>query len=95
MILKYKIDWVGALLASAFMALLCYLIAYVQPRAIVKRSTNSLSRILSSNVYRIKETANIVILCLAAVALPLFVTWIHYGHLGALSPEYREDRIEA
>ncbi|KAJ5896389.1 uncharacterized protein N7473_005788 [Penicillium subrubescens] len=59
--LKYKIDWVGALLASAFMALLCYLLA-----------------ILSSNVYRIKETASIVILCLAAIALPSFVIWIHY-----------------
>ncbi|OOQ82788.1 putative MFS transporter [Penicillium brasilianum] len=59
--LKYKVDWVGALLASAFMALLCYLLA-----------------ILSSNVYRIKETASIVILCLAALALPSFIIWIHY-----------------
>ncbi|KAJ5176051.1 uncharacterized protein N7482_001928 [Penicillium canariense] len=59
--MKHKIDWVGAILASAFMALLCYLLA-----------------ILSSNVYRIKETASIVILCLAALALPSFITWIHY-----------------
>ncbi|KAF7713369.1 Uncharacterized protein PECH_004518 [Penicillium ucsense] len=59
--LKFKIDWVGALLASAFMALLCYLLA-----------------ILSSDIYRIKETASIVILCLAAIALPSFVVWIHY-----------------
>lgn len=76
--LKYKVDWVGALLASAFMALLCYLLAYVQPRAIVKRSANSLSRIISSDVHRIKEAASIVILCLAVAALPLFVTWTHY-----------------
>ena len=27
--LKTKVDWVGALLASAFMAMLCYLLAYV------------------------------------------------------------------
>ncbi|GKZ26286.1 hypothetical protein AbraIFM66951_003607 [Aspergillus brasiliensis] len=59
--LKFKVDWVGALLASAFMALLCYLLA-----------------ILSSNVYRIKETASIVILCLAAIALPSFVIWVRY-----------------
>ncbi|PIG89635.1 MFS transporter [Aspergillus arachidicola] len=44
---RTKIDWLGAFLASAFMALLCYLLA-------------------------------IVILCLAAIALPLFIISSHH-----------------
>ncbi|KAJ5666912.1 hypothetical protein N7462_011321 [Penicillium macrosclerotiorum] len=59
--MKHKIDWIGTILASAFMALLCYLLA-----------------ILSSNPYRIKEAASIIILCLSVIALPAFVTWIHF-----------------
>ncbi|GIK07220.1 hypothetical protein Aspvir_002877 [Aspergillus viridinutans] len=64
-----KIDWVGAGLASAFMALLCYLLA--------------------ANPSRIKSADNIVILCLAALALPSFVGWVHYQvkrHKPALIP---------
>ncbi|KAL2814584.1 major facilitator superfamily domain-containing protein [Aspergillus granulosus] len=58
---RTKIDWVGAGLASAFMALLCYLLA-----------------ILSANPSRIKSVESIVILCLAATALPSFVAWAHH-----------------
>ncbi|RSM07392.1 hypothetical protein CEP52_005201 [Fusarium oligoseptatum] len=54
--LKTKVDWVGALLASAFMALIS---------------------IISTDVYRIKEPASIVILCLGVLALPLFIGWMH------------------
>ncbi|KAL3488271.1 major facilitator superfamily domain-containing protein [Aspergillus germanicus] len=57
---RTKIDWVGAGLASAFMALLCYLLA-----------------ILSANPSRIKSAESIVILCLAATALPCFLGWAH------------------
>ncbi|RHZ49383.1 putative MFS transporter [Aspergillus thermomutatus] len=59
--IRTKIDWVGAGLASAFMALLCYLLA-----------------ILSANPSRIKSADSIIILCLAALALPSFVGWVHY-----------------
>ncbi|KAL1959162.1 hypothetical protein VTO42DRAFT_2667 [Malbranchea cinnamomea] len=58
---RTKVDWVGAGLASAFMALLCYLLA-----------------ILSADPSRIKSAESIIILCLAAVALPAFVTWAHH-----------------
>ncbi|KAL3465835.1 major facilitator superfamily domain-containing protein [Aspergillus heterothallicus] len=58
---RTNIDWVGAGLASAFMALLCYLLA-----------------ILSANPSRIKSVESIVILCLAAAALPCFVGWAHH-----------------
>lgn len=58
---RTKIDWVGAGLASAFMALLCYLLA-----------------ILSADPSRIKSADSIVILCLAALALPSFIGWVHY-----------------
>ncbi|KAL5365343.1 major facilitator superfamily domain-containing protein [Aspergillus floccosus] len=59
--IRTKVDWVGACLASAFMALLCYLLA-----------------IVSANPSRIRSAEAIVILCLAAVALPAFSTWVHY-----------------
>lgn len=58
---RTTIDWVGAGLASAFMALLCYLLA-----------------ILSADPSRIKSADSIVILCLAALALPSFIGWVHY-----------------
>ncbi|EAW07069.1 putative MFS transporter [Aspergillus clavatus NRRL 1] len=56
--IKNKIDWVGAGLASTFMALLCYLLA--------------------ANPSRIKAADSIIVLCLAALALPSFVGWVHY-----------------
>ncbi|KAF4232601.1 hypothetical protein CNMCM8980_004848 [Aspergillus fumigatiaffinis] len=59
--IRTKIDWVGAGLASAFMALLCYLLA-----------------ILSADPLRIKSADSIVMLCLAALALPSFIGWVHY-----------------
>ncbi|KAF9891374.1 hypothetical protein FE257_004230 [Aspergillus nanangensis] len=59
--IRTKIDWVGAGLASAFMALLCYLLA-----------------ILSANPEKIKSAESIVILCLAAIAAPSFVAWVHF-----------------
>ncbi|KAF4160415.1 hypothetical protein CNMCM8927_004871 [Aspergillus lentulus] len=59
--IRTKIDWVGAGLASAFMALLCYLLA-----------------ILSADPSRIKSADSIVMLCLAALALPSFIGWVHY-----------------
>ncbi|GES65501.1 MFS transporter [Aspergillus terreus] len=59
--IRTKVDWVGACLASAFMALLCYLLA-----------------IVSANPSRIRSAEAIVILCLAAVALPAFSAWVHY-----------------
>ncbi|KAH1318302.1 hypothetical protein KXX47_002494 [Aspergillus fumigatus] len=59
---RTTIDWVGAGLASAFMALLCYLLA----------------SILSADPSRIKSADSIVILCLAALALPSFIGWVHY-----------------
>ncbi|KAF4272439.1 hypothetical protein KXX16_005415 [Aspergillus fumigatus] len=55
---RTTIDWVGAGLASAFMALLCYLLA--------------------ADPSRIKSADSIVILCLAALALPSFIGWVHY-----------------
>ncbi|KAK6362554.1 hypothetical protein TWF730_000012 [Orbilia blumenaviensis] len=58
---KSKVDWVGSLLASAFMAFLSYFLA-----------------ILSTDVYRIKEPATVVFLCLGLLALPLFVGWVHH-----------------
>ncbi|GLA61250.1 hypothetical protein AtubIFM55763_006432 [Aspergillus tubingensis] len=58
---RTKIDWVGAGLASAFMALLCYLLA-----------------ILSANPSRIRSAESIIILCVAAIALPTFITWVHF-----------------
>ncbi|RAK71766.1 putative MFS transporter [Aspergillus fijiensis CBS 313.89] len=58
---KTQIDWVGAGLASAFMALVCYLLA-----------------ILSADPSRIRSAEAIVILCVAAVALPAFVYWMHH-----------------
>ncbi|KAM6504675.1 hypothetical protein FSOLCH5_015178 [Fusarium solani] len=61
--LKTKVDWVGALLAAAFMALISYFLA-----------------IISTDVYRIKEPASIVILCLGVLALPLFIGWMHRQH---------------
>ncbi|KAL3469812.1 major facilitator superfamily domain-containing protein [Aspergillus californicus] len=57
---RTRIDWVGAGLASAFMALLCYLLA-----------------ILSANPSRIRSVESIVIICLAAIALPSFIAWVH------------------
>ncbi|PKX91192.1 putative MFS transporter [Aspergillus novofumigatus IBT 16806] len=59
--IRTKIDWVGAGLASAFMALLCYLLA-----------------ILSADPSRIKSAGSMVFLCLAALALPSFIGWVHY-----------------
>ncbi|KAE8382732.1 major facilitator superfamily domain-containing protein [Aspergillus bertholletiae] len=59
--MRTKIDWAGAFLASAFMALLCYLLA-----------------IVSSDPSRIKSVDSIVILCLAAIALPLFIVSSHH-----------------
>ncbi|KAK5996183.1 MFS-type transporter 1 [Cladobotryum mycophilum] len=58
--LKDKIDIVGALLASAFMAMLSYLLA-----------------IISTDVYKIRDSESIVLLCLSAVALPSFIAWVH------------------
>ncbi|KAF7589037.1 hypothetical protein BBP40_004825 [Aspergillus hancockii] len=55
---RTQIDWIGAGLASAFMALLCYLLA--------------------ADPLRIKSTESIVILCVAAISLPSFITWVHY-----------------
>ncbi|KAE8385906.1 major facilitator superfamily domain-containing protein [Aspergillus alliaceus] len=69
---RTRIDWVGAGLASAFMALLCYLLA-----------------ILSADPSRIKSPESIVILCLAAISVPSFITWVHYqvkGEKPALIP---------
>ncbi|KAJ6033816.1 uncharacterized protein N7446_007892 [Penicillium canescens] len=59
--IRTNIDWVGACLASAFMALLCYFLA-----------------ILSANPSSITSTESIVILCLAAIALPSFLLWMEY-----------------
>ncbi|CAM1502634.1 Fc.00g074100.m01.CDS01 [Cosmosporella sp. VM-42] len=56
-----KVDWIGALLASGFMAMLCYLLA-----------------VLSTDVHRIREPISIALLCLCAVALPSFITWVHH-----------------
>ncbi|KAF4450776.1 hypothetical protein F53441_6108 [Fusarium austroafricanum] len=55
-----KVDWLGTLLASASMALLCYFLA-----------------VISTDVYRIKETSSIVLLTLSLIALPLFIGWMH------------------
>ncbi|THC94265.1 hypothetical protein EYZ11_006238 [Aspergillus tanneri] len=59
--IRTKIDWIGAVLASAFMALLCYLLA-----------------IVSADPSRMKSAECVVILCLAATALPSFIAWVHY-----------------
>ncbi|KAH6646736.1 major facilitator superfamily domain-containing protein [Truncatella angustata] len=58
--LRHKSDWIGAMLASTFMALLCYSLA-----------------VISADVNRVKQADCIVLLCLTAVALPAFLTWMH------------------
>ncbi|QPH17585.1 hypothetical protein C2857_002449 [Epichloe festucae Fl1] len=58
--LREKADWVGALLASTFMALLSYLLA-----------------ILSTDVHKIRKPESIAFVCMVAIALPLFVGWVH------------------
>lgn len=35
-------------------------------------------RVISTDVYRIKEPSSIVLLCLSLIALPLFVVWMHF-----------------
>ncbi|KAM5350996.1 hypothetical protein ACJ41O_003719 [Fusarium nematophilum] len=55
--LRTKIDWIGAVLASTFMTLLCYLLA--------------------ADVYRIRQPASIVMLCLSSLALLAFIFWVH------------------
>ncbi|KAI3391470.1 hypothetical protein diail_7334 [Diaporthe ilicicola] len=59
--LATKVDWVGAAIASAFLACLSYLLA-----------------IISTDVYRIRETESIVLLCVSTAALPAFLFWVHY-----------------
>ncbi|KAG6354960.1 hypothetical protein INS49_004041 [Diaporthe citri] len=59
--LATKVDWVGAIIASAFFACLSYLLA-----------------IISTDVYRIHDTETIVLISIAAAALPAFLTWVHY-----------------
>ncbi|KAH7127585.1 major facilitator superfamily domain-containing protein [Dactylonectria macrodidyma] len=58
--MKTTVDWVGALLGSAFMSLISYFLA-----------------VISTDIYRIKESTSIVLLCLGLCALPLFIGWMH------------------
>ncbi|KAL1848929.1 hypothetical protein Daus18300_013438 [Diaporthe australafricana] len=59
--LATKVDWVGAAIASTFLACLSYLLA-----------------IISTDVYRIRDTGSIVLLCISIAALPAFLFWVHY-----------------
>lgn len=46
----------------------------------ISASANHRRRIISTDVYKIKEPTSIVLLCLGVLALPLFIGWMHRQH---------------
>lgn len=74
-----KVNWIRAMIASAFMALFCYLLVYVYGMIKLQSTmTRLFNRILSSNVNLIKEPTNIVILSISVIMVPIFGVWAHY-----------------
>lgn len=77
--LKSKVDWVGAGLASAAMTLASYLLAYVfLSLGILSYFLTDLYRILSTDIYRIKNGDSIAFLCLSVASFAGFLAWMHY-----------------
>ena len=74
--MKHTIDWVGALVASMFMAMLSYLLAYADTITSPKE-TNSY-RTISADVQSIRKPESIVFLCISVLAAPFFIWWMRH-----------------
>ena len=76
--MRSKVDWIGALLASTFITLLSYMLAYVpHSRSTRYPLIDYYRRNISTDVRKVR-TSGIAMLCICTTSLLTFIAWVEY-----------------
>ena len=74
--LSSQADWVGVVVASASLAMLSYVLAYISSHLGISPPYLTANRSLASSTSVIKRPQNIVLLVLSLLLMPAFVLWV-------------------